>query len=116
MPKLTGRMVARNNVAKWSAQKRAAMNDAIKAAAFIVQAGAAGNAPVDTGALKNSIQAYEINPELWRVEDGVTYGIFQELGTSRSQAKHFLGGAVEKAYPEFQKRIAAALAKDEKLP
>lgn len=102
-------MKTTNNVKKWSQATRAAMNKNLAATAFQVQAGAANTAPVDTGALKNSIQAREANASKWLVEDGVTYGIFQELGTSRSTAKHFLGRATEAAFSDFQKRMMTIL-------
>ena len=65
-------------------------------AAMQVQGEAATRAPVDTGALRNSIQADEHNGPLeWWVHDGVEYGIYQELGTSRMAAQPFMKPAVE---------------------
>lgn len=102
-------MKSMNGVKKWKGIALEAMNKNLSATAMQIQAGAAGAAPVDTGALKNSIQAREINAQLMRVEDGVKYGIFQELGTSRSIAKHFLGRATEAAFPDFERRMLQAL-------
>ena len=77
-----------------------------------IQAVAASNAPVDTGALKNSIQAHESEQtdKNWIIQDGVSYGVHQELGTARGvPAKHFLGNACEKEADPFFKDIAEAL-------
>jgi len=53
-------------------------------------------APVDTGALKSSLNTRRIKQNEWRVQDGVEYGIYQELGTSKMAAQPFLVPAVEK--------------------
>jgi len=52
-------------------------------------------APVDTGALKNSINTKRQKKNEWRVQDGVEYGIYQELGTSRMAAQPFMVPAAE---------------------
>lgn len=38
------------------------------------------NAPVDTGALRNSIKASKNSDLMWTVQDGVEYGVYQEFG------------------------------------
>ena len=53
-------------------------------------------APVDTGALKNSIGTKRQKQNEWRVHDGVEYGIYQELGTSKMAAQPFMVPAAEK--------------------
>lgn len=67
---------------------------------------------VDTGALMNSIEAVPTsNPLTWHVQDGVYYGIFQELGTSRGvTAKHFLGRTVERNADPFIAEIKQVLS------
>jgi HK97 gp10 family phage protein len=68
----------------------------VKAGAFAVEGQAKTRAPVDTGALKSSLEAEENgSPLRWWVHDGVEYGIFQELGTSKMGAQPFLVPAVE---------------------
>lgn len=57
----------------------------VKALAFEVQGNAAMLAPVDTGALRNSIHTEQGDEMLgqsstWFVMDGVEYGIYQEYG------------------------------------
>ena len=63
-------------------------------------------APVDTGALINSISARSdmIGDLTFRVQDGVIYGVFQELGTSKMAAQPFLVPAVE----AFREKFLAA--------
>lgn len=66
----------------------------VKAGAYAVQGRAQTYAPVDTGALKNSLKASRAGNLLWWVGDGVEYGIYQELGTSRMRAQPFMVPAV----------------------
>ncbi len=58
---------------------------------------AAINAPVDTSALRNSIlsESYLMDDTTFRIQDGVGYGVFQELGTSKMAAQPFLTPALE---------------------
>lgn len=64
---------------------------------FAIASEAAQNAPVDTGALRNSITSEsQMTGELqFTVQDGVEYGIFVELGTSKMAAQPFLIPALE---------------------
>ena len=69
---------------------------------------AAQNAPVDTGALRNSITSEsQMTDELtFTIQDGVEYGIFQELGNSRMAAQPFLIPALEHWAQAFQDAFA----------
>ena len=62
---------------------------------YNVQAGAQMRAPVDTGALKNSLHVEHMARLLNRVADGVEYGIYQEFGTHKMAAQPFLIPAIE---------------------
>jgi HK97 gp10 family phage protein len=64
--------------------------DIVAMTALQIEAKAKQNAPVDTGALRNSISSQEIDRYTWHVGDGVEYGFFVELGTSRMSAQPFL--------------------------
>lgn len=82
----------------------------VKKNAMAIQANAAKNAPVLTGALRNSISATPDTELRWEIGDGVEYGAAQELGTSRGiSAKHFLGNACEAQAEKFFKEIMEAL-------
>jgi HK97 gp10 family phage protein len=88
----------------YAKNKDAELLQVVKKHAFILQANTAGSPamPVDTGALKNSINARQSqNPKNWIVSDGTDYGIHQELGTRFIPARHFMGGAAEKTAPGF---------------
>lgn len=63
--------------------------------AKIVEVKAKLAAPHDTGALRNSILARQVGEVSWEIGVGVSYGIFQEFGTSRMPAHPFLIPAVE---------------------
>jgi hypothetical protein len=66
--------------------------------------------PVDTGALRDSIEAEKTKePLTWEIHDGVLYGVFQELGTGRVQANHFLGQACEATADKFFDEVKEAL-------
>ena len=62
-------------------------------------------APVDTGALKSSINTKREKEKVYRVEDGVEYGIYQELGTSKMAAQPFMMPAVERIRKFIAKRF-----------
>jgi HK97 gp10 family phage protein len=69
---------------------------------------AAKNAPLDTGALRNSITSEsKMTDELeFTISDGVEYGVYQEFGTSRMAAQPFLIPAIEKYAAKFQAAFA----------
>jgi HK97 gp10 family phage protein len=73
----------------------------VRAGAEAVLGRAVTLAPVDTGALKNSIHAYSAGKLRWEVSDGVEYGIYQEFGTSRHRAQPFMRPASEWARPQW---------------
>lgn len=85
------------------------MNAVVKKSAFVIQAESARDAPVDTGNLRNSMSADEAKPLHWEITDGTDYGVFQELGTSRVTANHFLGGAAEREAEPFFDAVLEAL-------
>lgn len=71
-------------------------NEILRRGAFAVEADAKGMAPVDTGALRNSIHTEEQSPFMYFVMDGVHYGVYQEFGTYKMRAQPFMTPAVEK--------------------
>ncbi len=79
---------------------------ALAAAAFQVQAVAQSLAPVDTGALKNSIGTERKARFTYWVQDSVEYGIYQELGTSRMAAQPFMVPAVEQVSKDFERMLS----------
>ena len=75
---------------------------------IVITGDAAKGAPVDTGALRNSITSESgMTGELeFTVSDGVEYGIFQELGTHKMGAHPFMVPALEKWADRFIKAFA----------
>jgi HK97 gp10 family phage protein len=68
---------------------------ALGSIAFQVEGEAKVRAPVDTGALRNSIHTEKKKAGLYWVADGVEYGIYQELGTYKMRAQPFMVPATE---------------------
>lgn len=68
---------------RWLDQLGTRREDYLDAFAAKVEARAKTVAPVDTGNLKNSIHFWKPQEGVRRIGDGVEYGIYQELGTSR---------------------------------
>lgn len=75
-------------------------------AAADVQRGAAARAPVDTGALRNSIGTSNAGRFARDIGPTVNYGMFVEYGTSRMGPQPFMGPALEAARPSFEQAIA----------
>lgn len=62
---------------------------------------AKSRAPVDTGTLKNSIQATRQGEAHWRVVVGADYGMYVEWGTVHMGARPFFQPAVAAVTPAF---------------
>lgn len=73
----------------------------LEVAARKVEAKAKLGAPYLTGALKNSMHVEKPRALRREVKDGVMYGVFQELGTSRIGARGFLTAAAESEADDF---------------
>lgn len=72
--------------------------------ATIIAGDAAKGAPVATGALRASILANspeKRGPMKYRIQDGVEYGIWQEIGTKHMTGHPFLIPAVERHWQSF---------------
>lgn len=74
-------------------------------AALDIQAHAQNNAPVDTGTLKNSIQATRVGQAHWRVVVGADYGMYVEWGTVNQAAQPFLQPAILSVTPTFLRAL-----------
>lgn len=67
----------------------------IAAHALQCEAIAKTHAPVDTGALRNSIQAQPVNSLEWEVGPAVDYGLFVEMGTVKMAPQPYMTPAAE---------------------
>lgn len=88
---------------------RGRLATAIVKTGYDIQADAQILAPVDTGALKNSIStSVSGSSASLTVEVGPTveYGIWQELGTSTQPAQPYLGPAYDRRIPGLTDAIA----------
>ena len=68
-------------------------------------------APVDTGALKNSINFEKVGEGVYWVSDGVEYGIYQELGTRFMAAQPFMVPAFEQTSKDIASMVEKELPK-----
>lgn len=68
--------------------------------------------PVDTGALRDSLEAVQLNEDEWEVHDGVPYGIHQNYGFRHHQSgQHVPGsGFFSQAQAESEARWPQAMA------
>lgn len=90
--------------------RNAAQAQGLDAGARIVETWAKVYAPVDTGALRNSIQVDEpVTPELATVSATVEYAEYVEVGTSHSPAHPFMRPAVDQHEAEIVAAVAAEI-------
>lgn len=87
-----------------TADMRPKASEIVETYGIKIMSEAAQNAPVDTAALRNSITSESgMTGDLqYTVQDGVEYGVFQELGTSKMAAQPFLVPALEHNRQAFQ--------------
>lgn len=90
-----------NNTAKFGQETRKRASQVVKRAALQCEGLAKVNAPVDTGALRNSIQAKPVDDLTWEVGVGVDYALFVEMGTSKMAAQPYMTPAAEAVRPQF---------------
>ena len=93
-----------------SQRARSRVGTAVKKIAFDVTADAKQRAPVDTGALRNSIGPPEHpEPFVWEIPVGVEYAAFVEFGTVHQGPQPYLTPALEKIRPVFDRIIGKAI-------
>lgn len=97
--------VVENKFPKIIAGMEAKAEAIVAKAAMDVEAHAKSRAPVDTGTLKNSIQASKIGDAHWRVVVGVDYGMYVEWGTVHMAAQPFFQPAIQAVTPAFLSAI-----------
>ena len=74
----------------------------VRKASFDIEGQAKDRAPVDTGALKNSISTeFENNGLIGIIAPHVEYATFVEFGTKRMSAQPFMTPAAEAVAPAF---------------
>lgn len=93
--------IVQNDFPKIIAGMEAKAEAIVAKTALDLEAHAKGRAPVDTGTLKNSIQATRIGPAHWRVVVGVDYGMYVEWGTANMAAQPFIQPAILAVTPSY---------------
>lgn len=78
----------------------------VRKTAMDLEAQAKMLAPVDTGMLRASIQAFAVAPRHWAVVVGVEYGVYLEYGTRHNAPQPFMMPAKDIVWPAFQAAMA----------
>ena len=109
MPQKVGGIVLDTKILdRITSEMRPKASQTVETYGIAIAGAGAQNAPVDTGALRNTItsESHMEGDLTYIVQDGVEYGIFQELGTSRMAAQPFLVPAIEAWAQRFQNAFA----------
>lgn len=96
---------SKNNLRRIESQLQKALSNAVKKAAFSIEATAKSLAPVDTGLLRNSIQTRVESPMKATVGTSVEYAEYQEFGTRHQKGKAFLTPAADVEKKKFEKEL-----------
>jgi len=98
------------NLSYWQKIRfRQEIRDALDRARLETENAAIRFCPKDTGALKASIWSKMVSDTEAQIGDGVYYGIFQELGTSRNAPQPFLIPGFEIGKKVFEKEMKKVL-------
>jgi HK97 gp10 family phage protein len=82
----------------------------LEACAMVAETYAKKDAPVDTGRLRNSIaHIVEKSESVAYIGTNVEYAPYQEFGTSKISAKHFLRNAAQNHTQEYKSILENAL-------
>lgn len=107
--------VEHDGLGNLSADTRRLLTELVRKTAFDIEAEAKTLAPVDTGALVNSIQTVTEGEGLGDLDAAVIvgqeYGPYVEFGTIHQAAQPFLTPAVERQRQVFPAAIGAAIKK-----
>lgn len=98
-----------NNLPKLTPALNRRVEQIVEGAAFACEGQAKAFAPVDTGTLRNSIQAEPESPKSWIVAPHTDYAIHVEYGTSRQAAKPYMTPATENVRPIFLGQMQAVV-------
>jgi HK97 gp10 family phage protein len=95
----------KNNLPRISSQIEKALSEAVRKAAFGIEATAKTLAPVDTGVLRNSIQTTVESATKATVGTNVEYAKYQEFGTRHQKGKAFLTPAADAEEKKFEAEL-----------
>lgn len=98
-------VVVQNDLPAITARMLPLVEAIVAKTALDVEADAKTRAPVDTGTLRNSIQATKVGAAYWRVTVGADYGVHVEWGTRFMGARPFLRPALTSITPTFREAM-----------
>ncbi|MEO1959592.1 MAG: HK97-gp10 family putative phage morphogenesis protein [Paracoccus sp. (in: a-proteobacteria)] len=107
--------IVQNDFPKIAAALLPAARAIVAKTALDLEAHAKSRAPVDTGTLKNSIQATQVGGNgvsgsvRWRVVVGADYGMYVEWGTVHMAAQPFFQPAIQAVTPQFLRAIRSLI-------
>lgn len=109
--RIDARVTVRDFIPK-DGELRKTLSNAVRVAAFQLEARAKVNAPVDTGFLRNSIQA-TVEPGALEAEvaAGAQYAVHVEYGTGNASAQPFMTPAADAVKPKLERTVASVLRK-----
>ena len=91
-------------------ERRQAQHDGLEAGARVVEAYAKITAPIDTGALRNSIQVDEVTPVQAIIAPHTDYAEYVEFGTSRMAAQPYMRPALDQHEREIVDAVQRTVA------
>lgn len=98
-----------NHLPQMQGSIRGKVASEVQQAALAIEGQAKVLAPVDTGALRNSIQTEMEGDLTAHVVAGVEYAVYVELGTYKAAAQPYLTPAAAQVEPQFIDNIKKAL-------
>jgi hypothetical protein len=103
--------ITSNRLPQIAAAAKPVVERAVAQTAFSIEGWAKGLAPVDTGALRNSIAAAKERELTWRVTAHADYAVYIEMGTRRKNggARPFLDPALRQGDAYLTRALKAIL-------
>jgi len=92
----------RNNLPRMTSRLRPQVSKVVRKTAFTIKAKGKINCPVDTGALRNSIQTRIESDEKATIGTPLEYAPYVHDGTSRMEGRAFLTQAADEEKRNFQ--------------
>lgn len=102
-------VIVSNNLPRFRRALTPMVAQMVAKAALDIEAHAKSMAPIDTGALANSIGAEQVGELSWVVRVGVHYGIYVEFGTFKMAAQPYLTPAFMLVGPRFVSAVKTAV-------
>ena len=90
-----------NRIPELTSSMRAAAEREVLRSAYEIEAEAKRRVPVDTGALRNSIQTWRSGSLRASVAPHMEYAAFVEFGTRKQRARPYMVPAAEYVRPKF---------------